>query len=142
MSTVDGYTLRLEGVRFRANMGVSQSERAIPQEIVVDVELVLPVKSLPPRDRRQFVVDYDAVAGLVIAEGRAEQYRLLETYAQRLIHRLLAETPALHARVKTTKLRMPTAHNVDRAVVEVTAKRAERAAKVARPIAKATPKRR
>ena len=119
------YTLRLHGVRFRANLGASHSERALPQEIVVDVELTLPVSAFPKRDVRRDAVDYGDVAEMVVQEGRAESYRLLETFAQRLVDRLLRETPALRVRVSTTKLRVPTSHSVDRAVVELVAHRDE-----------------
>ncbi len=117
------YTLRLHGVRFRANLGASHSERALPQEIVVDVELTLPVSVFPKRDLRRDAVDYGDVADIIVEEGRAESYRLLETFAQRLVDRLLRETPALRVRVSATKLRVPTSHSVDRAVVELVASR-------------------
>ena len=117
------YTLRLHGVRFRANLGASHSERALPQEIVVDVELILPLSAFPKRDVRRDAVDYGAVTEWVVEEGRAEPYRLLETFAQRLVDRLLRETPALRVRVSATKLRVPTSHSVDRAVVELVAHR-------------------
>ena len=117
------YTLRLHAVRFRANLGASHSERALPQEIVVDVELTLPVTAFPKRDVRRDAVDYGAVADMVVEEGRAEPYRLLETYAQRLVDRLMRETPALRVRVAATKLRVPTSHSVDQAVVELVATR-------------------
>jgi dihydroneopterin aldolase len=117
------YTLRLSGIRFRAKVGASRSERAIPQELVVDVELTLPVDALPQHDARREVVDYDKVASLVVEEGLAEPYRLLETYAQRLVARLLEQTPALRVRVAATKLRVPTTHSVDRAAVEISAAR-------------------
>ena len=126
---LEGYTLRLDGIRFRANLGASHSERALPQEIVVDVELTLPLSALPKRDRRPDAVDYDAVAGVCVETGLAERYRLLETYVQRLIERLLDATPALRIRVAATKLRMPTMHNVDRAVVENLASRERPAGK-------------
>jgi 7,8-dihydroneopterin aldolase/epimerase/oxygenase len=120
---LESYVLRVDGIRFRANLGASSSERALPQEIVVDVELTLPLSALPKRDRRPDAVDYDAVAGVVVEQGRSERYRLLETYVQHLIERLLDATPALRIRVAATKLRMPTMHNVDRAVVEIVATR-------------------
>ncbi len=120
---VSEYTLRLHSIRFRTNMGASRSEREIPQEIVVDVELTLPVSALPRRDLRRDAVDYGVIADLVVKEGLAEPYHLLETYAQRLVTRLLEETPALRVRVGATKLRVPTSHSVDRAVVELVASR-------------------
>ncbi len=123
LSMVTEYTLRLQSIRFRTNMGASRSERSIPQEIVVDVELTLPVAALPKRDLRRDAVDYGVIADLVVEEGLAESYHLLETYAQRLVNRLLAETPALRVRVGATKLRVPTSHSVDRAVVELVAER-------------------
>jgi dihydroneopterin aldolase len=119
------YTLRLHAIRFRANLGASHSERSIPQEIVVDVDLTLPVAALPRRDHKREVVDYNTIANLVVETGLAEPYRLLETYARVLVDRLLAETPAFRVRVAATKLRVPTSHSVDRAVVELVASRDE-----------------
>jgi dihydroneopterin aldolase len=113
------YVLRLQAIRFRANLGASSSERAIPQEILVDVELTLPTSALPAHDNKRDVVDYNAVANVVVAEGLAKPWRLLETYAQRVVEELLDKTPALRVRVSATKLRVPTTHSVDRAVVEL-----------------------
>ncbi len=117
------YTLRLHSIRFRTNMGASRSEREIPQEIVVDVELTLPTNAMPKRDVRRDAVDYGVIANLVVEEGLATEYHLLETYAAKLVNRLLAETPALRVKVGATKLRVPTSHSVDRAVVELVATR-------------------
>ena len=117
------YTLRLEAVRFRANVGASAAERSIPQDLVVDVELQLPISALPKRDTKREVVDYDLVVRLVVEVGLAEPYRLLEIYAQRLLDRLLAETPALHVRVAATKLRVPSTYSTDKAIVELSGSR-------------------
>jgi dihydroneopterin aldolase len=117
------YTLRLHAVRFRANLGASAAERAIPQDLVVDVDLELPVSSLPKRDAKREVVDYDAVVRLVVEVGLAESYRLLEIYALRLLERLLAETPASRVRVAATKLRVPSTYSVDQAIVELVGSR-------------------
>ncbi|MGH7270086.1 MAG: dihydroneopterin aldolase, partial [Polyangiaceae bacterium] len=73
---LEEYTLKLHAIRFRANVGASHSERAIPQEIVVDVELSLPISSLPRRDHKREVIDYNAIANLVVEAGLAEPYRL------------------------------------------------------------------
>lgn len=117
------YTMRLHGIRFRTNVGASRSERAIMQELVVDVDLHLPLSSLPERDDRREVVDYDAVSRIVVAEGTNNTYRVLEVYVQRLVVRLLEQTPAQRVRVAVTKLRVPTLHSVDRAIVEIVAER-------------------
>ncbi len=113
------YTLRLHGVRFRATIGASAAERSIPQDLVVDVDLELPVSALPKRDTKREVVDYDHAVRLVVEVGLAEPYRLLEVYAQRVLERLLAETPALRVRVAVTKSRVPSTYSTDQAVVEL-----------------------
>jgi dihydroneopterin aldolase len=113
------YTLRLHGVRFRATIGASAAERSIPQDLVVDVDLELPVSALPKRDAKREVVDYDRAVRLVVEVGLAEPYRLLEVYAQRVLERLLTETPALRVRVAVTKSRVPSTYSTDQAVVEL-----------------------
>ena len=113
------YTLRLHGVRFRASIGASAAERSIPQDLVVDVDLELPVSALPKRDTKREVVDYDRAVRLVVEVGLAESYRLLEVYAQRVLERLLAETPATRVRVAVTKSRVPSTYSTDQAVVEL-----------------------
>lgn len=117
------YRLRVHAIRFRAKVGASRTERAMPQELLVDVELELPVSAFPKRDQRREVVDYDGVVRLVVEVGQLEPYRLLETYSERVLERLLAETPASRARVSVTKLRVPSTHSVDRAVVELVGSR-------------------
>lgn len=121
---VHAYALRLRGVRFQANIGTSRDERAVLQEILVDVDLELPVRQLPAHDRRRDVVDYDRVATLVVEEGTSRPHRLLETYALRVVERLLAATPAERVRVAAWKARAPTKHPVDAAVVELGGERA------------------
>ncbi|HEY3594772.1 MAG TPA: dihydroneopterin aldolase [Polyangiaceae bacterium] len=119
------YRLQLVGIRFRANIGTSRFERATPQDIVVDVELDLPLAALPKRDLRREVIDYEFVARQAVEVGLAEPYRLLETYVERLVNQLLNETPARRVRVSATKLRVPGSYAVDRAIVELVGTRDE-----------------
>jgi dihydroneopterin aldolase len=121
---VPTYKITLRGVRFRARVGASRSERDIPQDVVVDVILELPYAAMPPRDHVRDVFDYDAVARLVVEEGMARPHRLLETYTRVILERLLAETPATHVTVAVTKVRAPTTHSVDAITVELSARRA------------------
>jgi dihydroneopterin aldolase len=129
-ATIEEYTLRLTAIRFLAHLGASSSERAALQEVVVDVELILPVRSLPARDRLRNVVDYDAVASAVVEEGISKPRRLLETYVVRVVERLLSETPATRVRVAATKRRPPTTHPVAAAIVEIVGVRPTSAASV------------
>lgn len=123
MPTTKTYRIILRGVRFRARMGASRSERDIPQDVSVDVDVTLPFERMPQTDNVREVFDYDWVARLVVEEGTAVSHRLLETYARLLLDRLLAETPATHIRVSVSKVRVPTTHSVDAVVVELSAAR-------------------
>ncbi len=123
MPVVPTYKIALKGVRFRARVGASRSERDLPQDVTVDVTLTLPYTTMPLRDHVRDVFDYDAVARLVVEEGMARQHRLLETYTRLVLERILAETPATHVVVAVTKVRAPTTHSVDAITVELSAER-------------------
>jgi dihydroneopterin aldolase len=123
MAIAKAYKISLRGVRFRARMGASRSERDIPQDVTVDVDLTLPYATMPASDNVRDVFDYDRVARLVVEEGTARQHRLIETYARRLLERLLEDTPATTLRVAVSKVRVPTTHSVDAVTIELCAER-------------------
>lgn len=116
---VDTYSIRLEGIRFRARHGASDAERYLLQDFVVDLEVSLPVAMLPDSDERSCVYDYDALASLVVDEGTSNSYKLLETLAQRLLERVLSSTPAIRATVRLRKFGPPTTASVDTVAIEL-----------------------
>jgi dihydroneopterin aldolase len=120
---VETYRIRLTGIRFRARHGVSRAERDLPQDFVVDLDVALPVALLPHADTRARVFDYDRLASLVVDEGTRVSYKLLETLADRLITRILADTPATSVTVHVKKFGPPTSASVDSVSVELTARR-------------------
>jgi dihydroneopterin aldolase len=122
-ASVDSYRIRLEGIRFRARHGASRAERDLPQDFVVNLEVALPVGSLPTSDARARVFDYDKLASLVVDEGTRVSYKLLETLADRLIERVLADTPATAVTVQVKKFGPPTQVSVDAVSVELTGRR-------------------
>ena len=115
------YSVKLRGIRFRARHGVSKSERQLFQDFLVDVELDLPAGLLPVRDRIDEAFNYDRIASLVVAEGTAESYRLLETVASRVLQRLLRDTKALRVVVSVGKTNPPTGASVEQATVTLVA---------------------
>jgi len=117
------YVLRLDGVRFRGHHGVSDSERALPQDFLVSLEVVLPLDVLPTGDHIADVYNYDRLATLVVQEGTEHRCLLLETLAQRVIARVLRDTPATRVTVAVTKSRPPTRSSVDSVTVELRARR-------------------
>jgi 7,8-dihydroneopterin aldolase/epimerase/oxygenase len=125
--SVREYRIRIDGVRFRSRHGASASERRLPQDFVVGVELSLPAAKLPRSDDRRDVVDYDRLASAVVEEGTARSCRLLETLARRIADRLFAVSPATSVRVVVTKHRPPTSSSVEAASVELTVSRHDEA---------------
>ncbi len=122
-AVVSQYGIRLEGIRFRARHGVSDAERYLLQDFVVDLEVALPVDALPDADERSSVYDYDGLASLVVEEGTRASYKLLETLAHRLVERILATTPALSATVRLRKFGPPTTASVDTVAIELSGHR-------------------
>jgi dihydroneopterin aldolase len=122
--SVETYRIRLEGIRFRARHGASRAERDLPQDFVVNLDVVLPVSALPRSDSRARVFDYDKLASLVVDEGTGGSYKLLETLAERLIARILADTPAVAVQVQVKKFGPPTSASVDAVAIELTGRRA------------------
>jgi dihydroneopterin aldolase len=122
---VDGYRIRVDGIRFRSRHGVSASERRLPQDFVANVELVLPTSSLPAGDERRDVVDYDRIASVIVDEGTSRSCRLLETLAKRVVERLFAECPATTIKFVITKSRPPTLSSVESVSVELSVGRSD-----------------
>jgi dihydroneopterin aldolase len=120
---VETYRIRLESIRFRARHGASRAERDLPQDFVVHLDVILPVSLLPRADTRARVFDYDKLASLVVDEGTRVSYKLLETLAERLIDRILADTPAISVAVQVKKFGPPTSASVDAVAVELTGRR-------------------
>jgi len=120
---VSEYRIQLDGIRFRARHGASEQERYLLQDFVVDLRVRLPLDTLPDNDERSCVYDYDQLASLVVEEGTANSYKLLETLAGRLIDRLLDDTPATEATVRLRKFGPPTTASVDTVAIELTGSR-------------------
>lgn len=121
--SIGTYRIRLEGIRFRARHGVSKAERGLPQDFVVHLDVMLPVSSLPRSDNLSRVFDYDKLASLVVDEGTRVSYKLLEVLAERLIARVLQDTPAIAVTVQVKKFGPPTSVSVDAVAIELTGRR-------------------
>lgn len=122
-TAIQTYRIRLEGIRFRGKHGVSRAERDLPQDFVVHLEVELSVVSLPRADTRARVFDYDRLATLVVEAGTGTSCKLLETLAERIIARVLADTPAVAVTVQVKKFGPPTSVSVDAVAIELTGKK-------------------
>jgi dihydroneopterin aldolase len=116
-----GYALRLRGIRVHSHMGVSDAERARPQELVVAVDLELSAALYPAADELERANDYAEIVRAADEGARQQPYRLLETFALDVARRLVTLWPAAErVRVSVTKAVVPVWPRTDEATVEVT----------------------
>ncbi len=106
MTTTAGtQTLTLTGLRFNANLGILDAEKAAPQPIRVDAELNLGKQPLLPCDDDiHHVLDYRKVRTIIIDECTAQHVNLLESLIGKLAHRLMQLPGVLGVRVRIAKL--------------------------------------
>jgi dihydroneopterin aldolase len=105
MSRAGNQILSLTGLRFDANLGILEHEKASPQPIMVDAELNLGPQPLLPRDDDiGHVLDYRKVRKIIIEECTAEHVNLLESLIGKLAHRLMQLPGVLGVRVRIAKL--------------------------------------
>jgi len=96
----------LVGVRdlgVQAVIGVHGWERDITQTLVFTVEMAADVRSAARHDDLADALDYSAVAKTIAAVVREGRFRLIETAAERVAERLLADYPVAWLRLEVRK---------------------------------------
>lgn len=115
----------LRGVRVAVRVGVGPQERARPQEVAFDVELLAELSrgdDGAPLDDLAATVDYDRLNGAIQEAATAAPARLIETLALR-VRKAVAEShpEAFDVRVRCTKFEPPVDGEVAEARVTVPA---------------------
>ncbi|PZP35774.1 MAG: hypothetical protein DI603_03145 [Roseateles depolymerans] len=97
--------IHLQGLRFRANLGVLDFERTGPQPIQVDAEVNLGALPVVARDAEiGHVLDYRRIRAAIIDECTAEHTDLVEALLGKLSNRLMNLPGVVGVRLKLTKL--------------------------------------
>ena len=105
MSKAGTQILTLTGLRFDANLGILDREKAAPQPIRVDADLNLGTQPLLPGDDDiMHVLDYRKVRKIIIEECTSEHVNLLESLIGKLSYRLMQLPGVLGVRVRIAKL--------------------------------------
>jgi dihydroneopterin aldolase len=87
----------------QAVIGVHAWERGITQTLVIDVVMAAEVARAARTDDLADALDYSAVARTVASVVREGQFRLIETAAERVAERLLADHPVAWLRLEVRK---------------------------------------
>ncbi len=96
----------IEGLEFQGHCGVTAEERSHRQPIRVDLELTYPGPA-PTSDDLAEAVDYTTVVRLVEEIGTSGTWALLETLADQICTKLLAEFPVSTLRLWVRKVGDP-----------------------------------
>ncbi|MEE9198950.1 MAG: dihydroneopterin aldolase [Dehalococcoidia bacterium] len=93
----------LEGMVFYSYHGVSAEEKARGQRIVVDLELATDLRPAGKSDDLKDTVDYGDVYRLVKSVVEGPSHDLIESLAEEIGSRVLADYPVEEVRVKVKK---------------------------------------
>lgn len=80
----------VEGIKFHGFHGLTKLERQVGVRLSVDVTLEMDLTTSGRSDRMSDTIDYAVVHRKVIEVGRGQSYKLLETFALKLLDEFLA----------------------------------------------------
>lgn len=86
-----------------AVIGVHGWEREIEQTLIVSVDMAAGVRRAAATDDLIDALDYSAVASTIAAVLREGKFQLIETAAERVAERLLADFPVTRLRLELRK---------------------------------------
>jgi dihydroneopterin aldolase len=113
--------IRLANIIFYGHHGVDEAERAMGRRFAVDVELELDLRAAAAEDDLARTADYAAVYRLVREVGTASRFSLVETLAERIAQRVLAEHEQVRSvTVRARKQEPPVGGLMDHVEVELT----------------------
>ena len=94
----------ISGIDCVAAIGVTPEERTMKQRLSIDVEISTDTARPAQNDSLKDALDYSQVATLVMDVCRSRDYHLIETVAELLATRILADFPAPQVRVLVRKI--------------------------------------
>jgi dihydroneopterin aldolase len=87
-----------------AAIGVTSEERTIKQRLSIDIELSVDSAKAAKTDSLKDALDYSQVAVRVMEVCRSRDFHLIETVAELLASRILADFPTPQVRVLVRKI--------------------------------------
>ena len=110
----------LKGMRFYGYHGVNSEEKALGQSYVVDLEADVDLTVPGATDRLEDTISYTLIYRTVKSVVEGDSQNLLESVAQTIADRLLAELPLDGVRVRVKKPNPPVKGSViEYAAVEI-----------------------
>lgn len=95
--------LFIKALRLEAIIGIHADERKLKQPIALDVELTLQTQAAIASDQINQTVDYESLAGKIAQWVAATDFQLVESLADFLARKLLAEFPLQAVSLRLSK---------------------------------------
>ena len=89
----DQFLMRIDDLALDASIGIYPHERAQPQVVLADLELVFSAVSAAWSDEISHTIDYDEVLGCIKELLASRHFNLLETLAQKMLDSLQERFP-------------------------------------------------
>jgi len=102
-----------------ASIGVTSEERTIKQRLSIDVEFWTDAAQPAKHDSLKEAVDYSKVAAAVLQVCQSRPFHLIETVAENLASRILADFPVIQVRILVRKLSPVVEPRVEYVSVEI-----------------------
>ena len=106
--------------RFNCNIGITEEERKIKQEIILDAELFFDIKKSAQTGDIKHTVDYLKVHSLMKDITEKKEYNLIETLAEDTASSILEKFPIEKITLKVMKPNSLAKFNVKYSAVEIT----------------------
>jgi dihydroneopterin aldolase len=94
----------IRDLRVEALIGIHKRERHVRQTLSVDLDIGLPGNAVFSSDRVADTIDYEQVALRIRALASAGDFRLVETFAERVAALLMKDFGAPWIRVSASKI--------------------------------------
>ena len=94
----------IAGIDCVAAIGVTPEERTMKQRLSIDVEIATDISQAAHSDSLKDALDYSKVATVVTEVCRSRDFHLIETVAELLAARILAEFLAPRVRILVRKM--------------------------------------
>jgi 7,8-dihydroneopterin aldolase/epimerase/oxygenase len=102
-----------------ASIGVTPEERTIKQRLSIDLEFSADAARAAQNDSLKDAVDYSRVAAVVMQVCQSRPFHLIETVAEHVAARVLADFPIIQVRVLVRKLSPVVEPRVEYVSVEI-----------------------
>jgi dihydroneopterin aldolase len=104
MTMMTGDRILISSIDCVAAIGVTAAERTIKQRLSIDVEFAIDCRRPAQSDSLKDAIDYADVAAAVAETCAVRDYHLIETLAERIAARVLADFPTPSTRVLVRKI--------------------------------------